>query len=241
MESRRKSWQPRQIRPSYSTPQSFQTDPIRIYGLIYNRRATMEIVSGYLLSVSYINLSIALTILLLLQLFRGLTNKANILNSFLLSRVLILRFLFMAYGCLRWLRRATAFPPRCHYERFYGAAYVKIDRYSYIHIYIYIRSTPSTPLTLLPSFLRLHALPRSAPFTLLPSSRAGEGDAVAGRKAKRRSHCFDVDRIIYSTCFRAAPWTFHAAFADGFSAFAHDETGHRDAMCGPPPSPLLMV
>ena len=96
----------------------------------------MEIVSGYLLSVSYINLSIALTILLLLQLFRGLTNKANILNSFLLSRVLILRFLFMAYGCLRWLRRATAFPPRCHYERFYGAAYVKIDRYSYIHIYI---------------------------------------------------------------------------------------------------------
>lgn len=136
MESRRKSWQPRQIRSSYSTPQSFQTDPIRIYGLIYNRRATMEIVSGYLLSVSYINLSIALTILLLLQLFRGLTNKANILNSFLLSRVLILRFLFMAYGCLRWLRRATAFPPRCHYERFYGAAYVKIDRYSYIHIYI---------------------------------------------------------------------------------------------------------
>ena len=170
----------------------------------------MEIVSGYLLSVSYINLSIALTILLLLQLFRGLTNKANILNSFLLSRVLILRFLFMAYGCLR---RATAFPPRRHYERFYGAAYVKIDRYSYIHIYIcmyiyiyiYIRSTPSTPLTLLPSFLRLHALPRSAPFTLLPSSRAGEGGAVAGRKAKRRSHCFDVDRIIYSTCFRAAP------------------------------------
>lgn len=61
MESRRKSWQPRQIRPSYSTPQSFQIDPSRIYGLIYNRRATMEIVSGYLLSVSYINLSIALT------------------------------------------------------------------------------------------------------------------------------------------------------------------------------------
>lgn len=42
-------------------PQSFQTapDPIRIYDLIYNKRATMEIVSGHLSSVPYINLSIA--------------------------------------------------------------------------------------------------------------------------------------------------------------------------------------
>lgn len=34
-------------------------DPIRIYDLIYNKRATMEIVSGHLSSVPYINLSIA--------------------------------------------------------------------------------------------------------------------------------------------------------------------------------------
>lgn len=118
----------------------------------------------------------------------------------------------MAYGCLRWLRRATAFPPRRHYERFYGAAYVKIDRYSYIHTYIYTLYSfhAAHPPSFLPPSARFTALRAIHSPPIIESRRRGRccGPqsettlALLWRWSNYLLNVFSSRAVNFSRCFR---------------------------------------